>query len=89
MLRQSCPWCGERDYTEFAYGGDATVRRPLKDAPLAEWMTYVYWRANPRGPHEELWHHVFGCRQWIRVARDTVTHRITSVRGAHQQGFVE
>ena len=23
MLRITCPWCGERDYTEFRYGGDA------------------------------------------------------------------
>ena len=28
MLRITCPWCGERDYTEFRYGGDAEKERP-------------------------------------------------------------
>jgi sarcosine oxidase delta subunit len=27
MLRIPCPLCGERDYTEFHYGGDAGKRR--------------------------------------------------------------
>ena len=25
MLRINCPFCGERDHSEFTYGGDATV----------------------------------------------------------------
>ena len=28
MLRITCPCCGERDYTEFRYGGDASKPRP-------------------------------------------------------------
>ena len=27
MLRITCPFCGERDYTEFRYGGDASLIR--------------------------------------------------------------
>jgi methylglutamate dehydrogenase subunit B len=77
VLLISCPHCGARDQTEFAYGGDATVVRPAADAPLEAWFAYVYLRDNPAGPHAEYWQHVAGCRRWIRIRRDTVTHEIT------------
>jgi heterotetrameric sarcosine oxidase delta subunit len=72
-----CPHCGARDQTEFAYGGDASVVRPAADAPLEAWFAYVYLRDNPAGQHAEYWQHVAGCRRWIRIRRDTVTHEIT------------
>ena len=82
MIIIRCPWCGERDQTEFTYGADASVTRPSSDAPDSEWVDYVYLRDNPRGTHEEYWHHVQGCRQWLHVRRDTLTHEITSVTSA-------
>ena len=30
MLLIPCPWCGERDETEFSYGGQAGVRVPVR-----------------------------------------------------------
>ncbi len=62
---------------EFTYGEDASLVRPAEDANQQEWHNYVYLRDNPRGSHEEYWHHVAGCRQWIKVKRDTLTHEIT------------
>ena len=82
MIIIRCPWCGERDHTEFTYGADASVRRPAADAPDREWIDYVYLRDNPRGLHDEYWHHVQGCRQWLRVRRDTLSHEISSVTPA-------
>jgi heterotetrameric sarcosine oxidase delta subunit len=76
MLLIPCPWCGPRAQIEFTYGGDATVTRPVPDASSEEWARFVYLRDNPAGPHDELWHHSAGCRQWIRVRRDTRTHVI-------------
>lgn len=78
MLRITCPVCGTRDETEFTYGADATVRRPAMDEkdPKA-WLDFVFNRDNPRGPHKEYWHHVTGCRQWVVVERDTLTHEIS------------
>ena len=76
MLLIPCPWCGPRNQLEFTYGGDATVKRPLPDAPTKPWLEFVYLRDNPRGPHQELWHHSAGCRQWFKVLRDTQTHDI-------------
>jgi heterotetrameric sarcosine oxidase delta subunit len=61
---------------EFTYGGDATVKRPPPDASSEIWFGFVYLRDNPRGPHDELWVHSAGCRQWFRVRRDTRTHDI-------------
>jgi hypothetical protein len=33
----------------------------------------------PGGPHRELWYHEQGCRSWLVVTRNTVTHEITKV----------
>lgn len=85
MLIIHCPHCGPRDHTEFSYGGDAGARRPANDADTAAWVDFVYIRDNPRGPHDELWHHVQGCRAWIVVRRDTVTHAITGTRLPHTE----
>ena len=85
MLRIECPWCGARNEDEFSYGGDATVQRPADDAPLDDWYDYVYTRDNPAGRHSEFWHHVNGCRAWLRVERDTVTHEIFSVEPASRE----
>lgn len=81
MLRIPCPFCGERDHDEFAYGGDATVTRPaLDDRSQEAWYRYVFLRANPKGRHREYWQHVGGCRAWLVVERDTATHEIFGAR---------
>ena len=79
MLRIACPFCGERDESEFKYGGDATVKRPDADAGAEAFYLYVYERTNPKGWHVEWWHHVAGCRQWLKVVRHTVSHEIRAV----------
>ncbi|SMF82428.1 N-methylglutamate dehydrogenase subunit B [Tistlia consotensis] len=84
MLRIPCPFCGPRDHSEFSYLGDATVTRPEAEAPLDEWFGYVYLRDNPRGRHREHWHHAQGCRQWLVVERDTLTHEILGALPARE-----
>ena len=83
-----CPFCGPREHSEFAYGGDATLRRPRQAEPAwgPDWQAYVYQRANPRGPHQEYWQHVAGCRQWLVVSRDTLTHAVLESVLADRQG---
>ena len=77
-MRIPCPFCGNRDLSEFAYLGDAAFRRPSAIAQGAEqrFVDAVYLRDNPAGLHSELWYHTFGCRSWLRVTRDTRTHEI-------------
>lgn len=52
------------------------------DAEVLKWHDYVYLRANPAGPHRELWQHTGGCRAWLVVTRDTKSHEITAIEPA-------
>jgi heterotetrameric sarcosine oxidase delta subunit len=85
-MRIECPFCGERDSSEFTYLGDAGYRRPQPDATDASERFYeaVYLRDNPAGPHQELWYHASGCMSWLRVTRDTRTHAILAVQLARE-----
>ncbi|MCP5087779.1 MAG: sarcosine oxidase subunit delta [Rhodobacteraceae bacterium] len=89
-MRIECPCCGLRDHREFDYGGDALRQRPAhNDTDIDRWSDYVFMRRNPSGLHREFWQHIYGCRQWIVVSRDTVSHQILSVclaSGAHGAG---
>ena len=78
MLEIKCPYCGKRSQNEFAYGGDATIKRPKLNNEVSdeEWDNFVYFRKNPRGDHLELWQHISGCRQWFKAKRNTATHEI-------------
>jgi heterotetrameric sarcosine oxidase delta subunit len=78
MLRIPCPWCGERDETEFAYGGQAQVPYPADPTTVSDaaWAEYLFVRDNPRGPFRERWAHTFGCGRWFDVTRDTRTNEI-------------
>jgi sarcosine oxidase subunit delta len=84
----ACPYCGARDAQEFSYRGDATLVRPDPAAPDAaeKFHDYVYLRDNPAGAHREFWYHGAGCRRWLEVERDTLTHAITATRFAAQGG---
>lgn len=84
MLRIPCPFCGVRDHAEFSYGGDATVSYPpIESTDRRAWYEAVFLRENPCGPHKEYWHHAQGCRMWLVVERDTMTHEIASAEPAH------
>jgi sarcosine oxidase subunit delta len=78
-MRITCPFCGERDHSEFTYGGDAAVVYPDLAAPEAAWIDALYVRRNPKGPHRERWQHSESCRLWLIVERDTMTHAISRV----------
>ncbi|MEO0544103.1 MAG: sarcosine oxidase subunit delta [Pseudomonadota bacterium] len=81
-MRINCPHCGQRDLAEFTYHGDAdqAAKRPeAAHENSAEWNSWVYDRTNTAGQHRELWQHTGGCRSFMIVTRDTVTHAIISV----------
>ena len=77
MLLITCPWCGQRDQSEFSYGGEAHIPRPVGSEKLtdAEWAEYVFMRNNPKGAWAERWNHASGCRKWFNAIRDTSTDR--------------
>lgn len=79
MLLIDCPHCGPRAQVEFNYERtlDAVV---TLDMPPDDAMRTLYQRANPRGIDDEVWHHAYGCRQWLVIRRHRTTHVIESVR---------
>ena len=84
-MKISCPVCGERDHTEFLYGGDAEKPRPDPGSrDLRAWHDYVFSFDNPSGAHREFWQHVLGCRQWLVLERDTSTNQVRSSFSARE-----
>ena len=51
MIIINCPYCGEREQSEFTNGGEAHVIRPKEPDTLSdkEWGQYVFYRSNPKG----------------------------------------
>lgn len=78
MLSIPCPWCGERDETEFSYGSAAGIAYPQDPAALsdADWAEFLFVRPNPKGALAERWVHTHGCRRWFELVRDTVTNEL-------------
>jgi sarcosine oxidase subunit delta len=80
MLKIHCPWCGDRPESEFSYGGEAHIARPLQTDQLSdqlsdrEWGDYLFMRKNPKGWHKEQWLHAAGCRKWFNAERHTVSY---------------
>jgi heterotetrameric sarcosine oxidase delta subunit len=87
-MRIDCPWCGPREIGEFSYLGDASPKRPAADGAGAEdaFFNYVYQRDNIAGAMDEWWYHGGGCRAWLKVTRNTLTHEISSIEPAPGAG---
>ncbi len=83
MIRIPCPVCGLRDHSEFNYYRPAD-ESPGLEAPQQDWVQHLFIRENARGPVREYWHHIQGCRLWLVVERDTLTHEVSSVEIAHR-----
>ncbi|MFV0284040.1 MAG: sarcosine oxidase subunit delta [Castellaniella sp.] len=89
MLLIKCPWCGDRAESEFSYGGEAGIVRPVDSESLddRQWGDYVFMRRNPCGPLREQWVHAHGCRRWFVAERDTRTYefRREECVGRHEE----
>jgi sarcosine oxidase subunit delta len=81
MLLIPCPYCGERDESEFHCGGEAHIQRPRQPQALSDpaWADYLFMRTNPKGVFYERWQHTHGCGRWFNAARDTVSDRFLAV----------
>jgi heterotetrameric sarcosine oxidase delta subunit len=71
----TCPNCGAREVTDFAFGGELN-RRPRERPSLRELGTYNYFRRNVAGVQREWWYHRSGCRAWFIAERDTRTNDV-------------
>ena len=81
MILINCPYCGERDQSEFSNGGEAHVARPENSENLndKDWGRYVFYRDNPKGIFYERWVHTHGCRKWFNAVRNTSTDEILKI----------
>ena len=59
MFIINCPYCGERDQSEFKAGGEAHIERPKQPTELSddEWAEYLFMRKNIKGDQFERWNH--------------------------------
>jgi heterotetrameric sarcosine oxidase delta subunit len=73
----TCPHCGVREVTDFAYGGE-TSTRPATQPTERELGAYVYFRRNVAGVQREWWFHRSGCRSWFLAERDTRSNAVLS-----------
>ncbi|WP_156680751.1 sarcosine oxidase subunit delta [Sphingomonas profundi] len=74
-----CPHCGPRAQAEFTY--ERTTDSVVDPAgPVGTAMGTLFTRANPMGMDDEIWRHTYGCRAWLVLTRDRLTHAIAAVR---------
>ena len=85
MIRIKCPYCGERDHSEFSYGGDASINYPNLDAPQEDWVKAIFFRDNIKVFKKETWHHINGFISWLEIERSTITHEIKSIKACHPE----
>mgnify|MGYP002829667099 CR=1 FL=1 len=64
----SCPNCGKRAVSEFAFRSEV-LERPSQDDDFRKWAEYVYLRRNRWGKQIEWWYHRGG-RDLPRWHRD-------------------
>ena len=80
MMLLPCPWCGYRNVSEFAYGGELVSRPDPATTTAEEWRAYLYLRNNPAGLLEEGWYHRAGCRRYFEAVRDTTDNTVLETR---------
>lgn len=77
-IRITCPHCGERTLEEYVYGEMFDVPDQIRD-PVAREVDRSFMHNNLEGPVREAWFHLYGCRRWIVVRRDTTTDQILEI----------
>ena len=77
-IQISCPTCGRRPIEEFVYGEIPVVPESIVDADARD-LDRAFMRANPEGAQTERWFHLYGCRRWLTVQRDTRTDEVLAV----------
>jgi len=75
MKLMRCPLNGERNISEFVYGGEVAAMPDPKGCSDAEWADYLFGRDNARGLVREWWCHA-ATTYWFIAERDTATDEI-------------
>jgi methylglutamate dehydrogenase subunit B len=90
MLKIPCTFCGERDISEFSYGGRVTTLPKLDgDKGLQDWHEAVHMRPQTGEVVVENWFHEYGCENWISIQRNVKSHVITVIDSRSQMRMFE
>ena len=71
----TCPNCGVREVTDFAFGGELNPR-PKETPSLRDLGRYNYFRENVAGVQQEWWLHRSGCGEWFIAERNSLTNEV-------------
>jgi len=74
-IRFTCPHCGIRPLEEWVYGEAYSVPDSILD-PDERDVDRAYMHNNTEGPVREAWFHLYGCRRWVYMTRDTRIDRM-------------
>ena len=74
-LRLACPHCGVRPIEEWVHGEVFDVPESITD-PDDRDVDRAYFHNNAEGPVREAWFHLYGCRRWVYLERDTRTDEV-------------
>ncbi len=75
MILLTCPNCGQRNVSEFRFGGETVQRPSPTETTRATWAEYLYMRKNVLGVQSEWWYHG-ACGCWFIAERHTKTQEI-------------
>jgi sarcosine oxidase subunit delta len=76
-IKISCPNCGKRPIEEFVYGELPRVPDHITDTDARD-IDRAFMMSNPAGVQMEAWFHLYGCRRWLRLCRDTRTDALVA-----------
>ena len=72
-----CPFCGDRDETEFRFITEAGKQRPEPSSEASDeaWTRYLFLNKSPQGFSREVWCHL-PCLEYFILERDTNTKEV-------------
>lgn len=77
MIQLTCPHCGERNVSEFRYGGEYNPRpKSPNEVDDQEWANFLFMRDNILGVQLEWWYHRAGCGSWFVAERHTKRNEV-------------
>ena len=71
-LQITCPHCGQRPVEEFTFGEIPAPPATITE-PAARNIDLAFMHNNVEGVQAERWFHLYGCRRWLTLKRDTRT----------------
>ena len=75
MKLMHCPLNGQRNITEFTYGGEYHPMPNPEESTVDTWIEYIYFDKNTAGIVLEWWCHT-ATSYWFLAERNTITDEI-------------